>query len=109
VELADPTVREADLAVLDPSGAPPPDPSPSSDGFEPILLRRLPFDFLVGEAQKAALIRALHVWLEEVGREQALRLVGEAVRDQDGAFDLAHLLEALATRSGVTIEYQESE
>jgi hypothetical protein len=105
VELADSAAREADLAVL----LAPPDPSPSSDKFEPFLLRLLPFDFPVGQAQKAALIWALHDWLEEAGREQALRLVGEAVREQSDAFNLESLLAELEQRSGVAIEYEESE
>lgn len=106
VELADPAVREADLAVL----LAPPDPSSSSEKFEPFLLRSLPFDFPVGQALKAALIEALHTWLEEVGREQALQLVGEVVREQAGPpFTVESLLEALEQRSGVAIEYEESE
>ncbi|HYN87057.1 MAG TPA: hypothetical protein VER55_00935, partial [Ardenticatenaceae bacterium] len=87
----------------------PPDPSPTSDKFEPFLLRSLPFDFPVGQAQKAALIAALHHWTEQVGRERAVRLFGETLRDQVGPFDLARVLAALEQRSGVPIEYEESE
>ena len=109
VELADPAVREADLAVL----LAPPDPSSSSEKFAPFLVRLLPFDFPVGQALKAPLIRALHDWLEQVGRAEALRVVGEVLRDQrtfsGGGFDLARLLAELEQRSGVAIEYEERE
>lgn len=104
VELADPAVRGADLAVL----LALPDPSSSSSKFEPFLLRSLPVDFPVGHAPKAALVEALHTWVEEVGREQALHLVGEVVRNQAGTtFNLESLLETLEQRSHVAITYEE--
>ncbi|HBY97610.1 MAG TPA: hypothetical protein DEP84_27320, partial [Chloroflexi bacterium] len=105
VEMADPDVREADLAVL----LAPPVPGTSSGKFEPFALRSLPLDFPVGQALKAALFEALHTWLEQVGRARGLQLVGEVMRQQGGPFDLQQLLAALAQRSGVPIEYQRSE
>jgi hypothetical protein len=105
VELSDPAVREADLAVL----LAPPDPSSSSDKFEPFFQHALPVDFPVGQALKASLLEALHTWLEKVGRAQALQLVGEVMQNRAGtAFNLESLLEALEQRSHVAIEYEES-
>ncbi|MDQ4075334.1 MAG: hypothetical protein M3220_03715, partial [Chloroflexota bacterium] len=105
VELADPAVRDADLAVL----LAEPQTDGRSETFEPFLLRSLPLDFPVSQGQKAALVEALHNWLEEVSRAQALQLFGEAVREQEGTFAVEHLLETLEQRSGVPIEYNENE
>ena len=105
VEMVNPAVRDADLAVL----LAPPVPGSTSAKFEPFLLRSLPFDFPVGQELKAPLVESLHTWLETVGREQGLRLVGEVLPQQEGTFDLVRLLAALSQRSGVPIEYQESE
>lgn len=105
VEMADPDVREGDLAVL----LAPPLPGMGTDRFEPFLLRLLPLDFPVGQTLKAELFEALHGWLEEVGRARGLRIVGEVMQEQEGPFDLDQLLAELSRRSGVTVEYERSE
>lgn len=105
IELAEPTVRADDLALLRAVAEP---VAGEGDGeswlaqSSQLQERLLPVPSLLEDGYDPALVVALDQWTERVGRERALRLVGEAVQGE--ALSATGLLVRLEEVSGVPFE-----
>lgn len=102
IELADPAVREADLALFQE-----PLSETAIESFEAFWSRLLPLHSSQDIQTVGATLQALHGWAGELGPERALHLVGETMRQQRPS-SLGQFLAELEQASGHRIPIEQA-